>query len=408
MRLHKLTLPPVNRFFPLQRNCEWLLLAFWISTQTLLGGVSLQRDVCSAGIAYTNEHVAAVPWSIHVVRVERSDSSLKIHSIHAGKKTLGLSPLSAQIGLMDPSIGNPVAAINGDFFHREIPTGVPRGLQIANGEVLSPPTGRVVFWIDAKGQPHATNVMSRFQIAWSGGATTPCGLNEDPRSSAAVIYTPAMAHSTHVMGGQELILEKEGRGPWLPLRMEETYKARVRAVRTDADAPLASGEIVLSLSPVLIQGRPPVGIGAVVKISTFSLPRLRAVETAVGGGPVLVRDGMPTEQEPPSLKSYTLASFLERNPRTAIGWNKRCFFLVEVDGRQKYLSAGMTLEELSAFMIKLGCDYAVNLDGGGSSTLWWRGKVMNSPSDGRERDIANALIVVRKRPDGGKKKRSSP
>ena len=72
------------------------------------------------------------------------------------------------------------------------------------------------------------------------------------------------------------------------------------------------------------------------------------------------------------------------------------FFLLVVDGRQKDLSIGMTLGELAEFMLKLGCTEAMNLDGGGSSTFWLDGKIMNSPSDGHERRIANGLILLQK------------
>jgi exopolysaccharide biosynthesis protein len=57
----------------------------------------------------------------------------------------------------------------------------------------------------------------------------------------------------------------------------------------------------------------------------------------------------------------------------------------------------MTLPELADFMHKLGCTEAMNLDGGGSTTFWLNGKVMNSPSDGHERHIANGLILVKKK-----------
>jgi hypothetical protein len=46
----------------------------------------------------------------------------------------------------------------------------------------------------------------------------------------------------------------------------------------------------------------------------------------------------------------------------------------------------MTLEELASFMIKLGCEEAMNLDGGGSATLWYDGDVRISPSSGGARD----------------------
>ena len=56
----------------------------------------------------------------------------------------------------------------------------------------------------------------------------------------------------------------------------------------------------------------------------------------------------------------------------------------------------MTLDELANFLVRLGCSEAINLDGGGSATLWFDGKVRNRPCDGYERNIANALVVVSK------------
>jgi exopolysaccharide biosynthesis protein len=85
-----------------------------------------------------------------------------------------------------------------------------------------------------------------------------------------------------------------------------------------------------------------------------------------------------------------------RHPRTAVGWNKECIYMVEVDGRQSDVSVGMTFEELADYMAKIGCDFAMNLDGGGSSTLWFMGHVLNSPSEGRERPAPNALVLMRK------------
>jgi len=56
----------------------------------------------------------------------------------------------------------------------------------------------------------------------------------------------------------------------------------------------------------------------------------------------------------------------------------------------------MTTQELSDYMISLGCDSAMSLDGGGSATCWVYGQVMNRPSEGFERPMANALVLVQK------------
>lgn len=96
------------------------------------------------------------------------------------------------------------------------------------------------------------------------------------------------------------------------------------------------------------------------------------------------------------MGGYATSSMFDRHPRAAVGWSKTHFYLVEVDGRQGDLSVGMTLAELGDYMAKLGCEEAINLDGGASATCWYRGRVVNSPCNGSERTIANGLVVVRK------------
>src|SRR5438128_2621459 len=70
----------------------------------------------SSGLDYTNYRVASVPWSIHVVRLDRTNSAFEIHSMHAGRSALGLGTLSEQMALVSPALGTPCAAVNGDFY----------------------------------------------------------------------------------------------------------------------------------------------------------------------------------------------------------------------------------------------------------------------------------------------------
>jgi exopolysaccharide biosynthesis protein len=74
--------------------------------------------------------------------------------------------------------------------------------------------------------------------------------------------------------------------------------------------------------------------------------------------------------------------------------------MVEVDGRQRSLSIGMTLRELAQYLKNLGCNEAMNFDGGGSATMWVLGNVMNSPCQGAERPAANSLVLVQKAQPG--------
>lgn len=89
-----------------------------------------------------------------------------------------------------------------------------------------------------------------------------------------------------------------------------------------------------------------------------------------------------------------------RHPRTGIGVDADAerLWMVVVDGRQEPRSAGMTLPELAELMASLGADHALNLDGGGSSTMLLRGRVANRPSDAAgERPVANSLWLAQDR-----------
>lgn len=113
----------------------------------------------------------------------------------------------------------------------------------------------------------------------------------------------------------------------------------------------------------------------------------------VGAGQVIERDGRAV--------NLTSRFAMVRNPRTAVGIDASGtqLTLLVVDGRQPKLSVGMTLNELAKEMVQLGCVSALNLDGGGSTALVYRdpstGKltVMNSPSDTKERSVADVLGV---------------
>jgi len=86
-----------------------------------------------------------------------------------------------------------------------------------------------------------------------------------------------------------------------------------------------------------------------------------------------------------------------RAPRTAVGLTKDGHvLLLVVDGRQQS-SIGMTLLELALYMQEWGAVDAMNLDGGGSSEMFVNGKIVNKPSDGRERSVGDALIIVPKK-----------
>lgn len=339
------------------------------------------------GYAYFHDQVATGPWSVHVFKAELNRPDLELHTTLGKSPKLGVNTVAAQMKLLMEQGREPLAAVNGDFFDTsESYQGAPRDLQITDGQLISAPSGHTCFWLDGQGKPQMTNLISNCHVTSPDGKATPFNLNQARPNDGAVLYTPVLT-STHTSGGVELILERKPGCNWLPLKAGEKYQARVKEVRTTGDTPIPADSLVLSLGPKLAGWPGTIKAGSVLELSTDMIPGVSNIKTAVGGGPVLVRDGKPGHWGGLQL----------RNPRTAVGWNQKYLFLVEVDGRQR-ISSGMTFPELADYLVKLGCDNAMNLDGGGSSTLWALGSVRNSPSEGHERQSANNLVVLKTKP----------
>ncbi len=126
-----------------------------------------------------------------------------------------------------------------------------------------------------------------------------------------------------------------------------------------------------------------------VGIETLLRPAADDYEV-VGGNVMLVQDGAAVAH----LNKI-------RHPRTVVGLNaaKTRLIVMIVDGRKPGIAIGMNYDELAAEMLRLGCHDAVNLDGGGSSVLAVRDaatgemKILNEPTDGRERAVADVLGI---------------
>jgi exopolysaccharide biosynthesis protein len=362
----------------------------------LSGAPALVAETTTAP-SYSVVRDAKVPCNIHVIKIPRDPLRWEVRTTHAYGKALGLEKLTAQLQRLESEAT--VAAINGDYYVRQGTfAGDPRGLQIVNGELISGPTDGVSFWIDALDHPNIGTTSARFSIEWPDGSSTPYEMNAPGDDRSLVLLTPAAGSSIKSRGGTDIILERHENQPWLPLRPGRVYSAKVQRLQKSRELRIDSDTLALSVGRRL--SIPKLSQGAIIKISTHTEPSLRGVSEALSGGPILVRDRKKVPIKTVASDSYIFSSMRERHPRSAIGWNDHHFFLVSVDGRQPGVSEGLTLDELSVQLIKLGCTHAINLDGGGSATLWYDGKIRNFLCDGYERKIANGLsFVERKLPE---------
>jgi len=114
-------------------------------------------------------------------------------------------------------------------------------------------------------------------------------------------------------------------------------------------------------------------------------------------GPAIVQDGSVVDgvEDVEVDTNFGNHSIQGDQPRTAVGViDENHLVFVVVDGRQSGYSAGVTLTELADIMIDLGATTAYNLDGGGSSTMYFNGEVVNQPSNGGERGTSDILYIA--------------
>ncbi len=168
---------------------------------------------------------------------------------------------------------------------------------------------------------------------------------------------------------------------------------------SDGGTPLLFDQVVLAAKGTRAEDflrslRPgePLGISREITDLGFGCRREGSVDwsdvySAIGGGFVFLRDG--------AIRTGDDVGASIRDPRTAVCLNQDFVYFVVVDGRKDGISQGMTLEELANFcQDELDARWGLNQDGGGSSAMWVDGAIVNLPSDGQERGVANGLMMV--------------
>lgn len=342
---------------------------------------------------------AAGPHALHAVEVDLSDALVRLGVSLGGGEKLALDPLSRQAERLTRPERYPIAGVNGDFFYYpdSRQPGIPTNAAVVDGELVRTPFSRSCLVLDGEGAPSIRLLGFRGQVSGPGGAARALDAVNQPRgASQLVLYTPRFGAGTRTgADGVEVFLAPER----FPLRHGETHRAIVQAVQAGAGgAALNPGTWVLSGSGTagaFLRGLAPQDA---VELRAEFDPPLGPADQVLGGGPRLLREGrISIEAEGGSLgEGFARA----RHPRSAIGFRGRKVYLLAVDGRQPGYSLGMSLPEVAQALLDLGCTEGMNLDGGGSTTLWARGAVVNRPSDGRERPVANGLLVFSTAPKG--------
>jgi hypothetical protein len=345
------------------------------------------------GLTYRMEFDIAYPRIVHALRLnlksrqiwaraELADTHIYKENESKGRGTVSQMAERTQA----------IASINGDFFPF---TGDPLGPMVRDGELLSTPAmaRSAIGW-----GPTTSGVgILEFQgsATATGKTTIPiAGVNQDAAEGEVVLNGPIAGFSRSRAAGTHVILKVED----TTLRPERLLKATVLAVITETSTkPIEPGTMTLAAYGLASEPLRLLSIGdeLEIKLAVKGFD-WTAITQTIGGGPGLVRNGQALVDWQAQKFQPTFAN--GRHPRTAVGrTSDGDLWMVVVDGRQK-MSVGATLDEMAALMLRLGCVDAINLDGGGSSTLNVMGVVLNRPSDGKERPVANGIVVLPAQP----------
>jgi hypothetical protein len=183
-----------------------------------------------------------------------------------------------------------------------------------------------------------------------------------------------------------------------PIQPNALVRARVASITVTGSQPIPPDSVVLAARGVAAYALRDLDVGDEVGLSLLIEPDAGEVREAVSGGPRLLRDGLISVEH---ARERFSRSFAERShPRTGVGLRGGSLVLVAVDGRQPGYSEGMSLYQMAELFLELGCTDAMNLDGGGSTTMVVRDQIVNSPSSGVPRAVANGLALYTTAPVG--------
>lgn len=382
------------------RSLRYVFPTFLLLSSSLFaqasGGRIASREVGPAA-KHHRFYREAGPWAIEVLEFDYSHPYLQLETARARQQPNGLEQTSRLAAREDREGARVVAAINGDFFDKQ---GFPLNLQIRQGEIVHGVYPRSVLMINANKQPMiAVPELTGLVLSKRGASHAIAGVNRERGADEMIAYNRFYGASTNTNRyGNETALRLLGR-----LCVNDTIAAVVTMqMPSNGNSRLYDSLYVLSAHGRAANWAAQHFVaGDTVKLF-WQIPQAPAcIAAAVGGTPRLIRDSKISIESEIEKNRPDFAS--TRHPRTAIGFdeqNTRMYFIV-VDGRQAGYSVGMSLQELAEFMLELGCTQAINLDGGGSSTMVIRGEVVNRPSDlAGERPVANALLLLSSAPPG--------
>jgi len=350
------------------------------ATQVLMPNVSYSRTV---------QFTAHGPVVLNVITAPRPGGLYQLKPLLSNGTIVGTERVTSM--QQSASASATVAGVNGDLFNFK--DGHPSGMLMRDRILESPPYRfRSSVGITSDGRLNVQRVA--FFGYWQGlSQRRPLtGFNQPPRADGTSLFTPAYGATTpRIPGVAEAVLN-----PFPPAVTGQELNGSVTFTPSGGGTPIPRNGAVLyarGSQVAKLTQEAPVGTEVFTRLILSPDWAASGVTDALGGGPVIVRNGRAVWT---AGEDFLPSQLGPRNPRTAVGQKRDGkIILLAVDGRRRGFSVGMTNWELAQAMVRLGAVTASGLDAGGSTTMAFDGKLLNRPSDpGGERPVAESLAVL--------------
>ncbi len=348
-----------------------------VSSSLLLPGVTYTREV---------DFTSRGPIVLDVVTAPKPDGTLySLAPVLSNDQLRGKEALTRLESRV--AAGATTVAIDGDYFDRT--TGAPNGIYMRDGVLDSAPgIGRSSLGIATDGTLTTGHVS--FAGIWQGsGQRRPLLLNTPARSGKFSLYTPVYGTATpREPGVVEAVL-----GTFPHAQLDQPLDGTVTQVTTAGPTRIPSGGAVLVArgKQSTAQLRAEARVGQQVEAMLSLSPDWSGLASAIGGGPLLVRNGKPIFHTGESFGSRQLNG---RQARGAIGQlSDGRIVLVDVEGTKPSYSVGMSNYELAVELSRLGATTAFGLGAGSAAGLAFDGKLLTRPSTGVTPKVSDALVL---------------
>lgn len=369
----------------------------------------------SSGVSFKNQkyQTETTNQSVNVLEVNLNDPLTRLNlNINAPLNRLTTTGHQALLNnRVDHQV---VGAVNASFIETGTGSGLPANLIATNNQIIhygilspnadGPNFNRNAFGLAKDGKPLIDLYEPKLKMIHSDRELGIHSINTQRQNGEIVLFTPS--HRSQTVAQQtspyatEIVVTNPSKNT-NQLSFGDKITGTVSEITRIGEAANTvipeNGFVLSAVGGALAETLSNVAVGDQITVDIAIDAKWQDAEYMIGTGPLLVKDGKV------NINMNLTSSFVtQRHPRTVVAYSKdrAKVFLVTIDGRQNTYSDGVSLQRIAEYVISLGADRAINLDGGGSTTMLVRNPgygfpaLANRPSDGNQRGISSTLQVV--------------